>query len=123
MHENTYVSPHNMRVLPMTTQESSCSRKTGERIQMLQSSLEVEIAHICEIPLQFFASAHTFASSVNNDKETEHSHESEGLEKCEVCVQACVSAMYILSTWQQKLNIASAQQDHASYCLRWIPPS
>ena len=36
------------------------------------------------------ASAHTLPLSVNNQKVTEHSHESEGLEKCEVCARVCI---------------------------------
>lgn len=80
------------RSLSMTTQESSCSGEPGERIQVLHWSFEVnDIVNICEIPFHMFlASAHTFASSFNNDRVTEHSHESEGLQKREVCVRACV---------------------------------
>lgn len=92
MHAREHVC---LSLLPPLTDDDpgkQLQQGTRERIQMLQLSFEVDdIAHICETPLHMFlTSPHTLASSVDNDKETEHSHESEGLEKCEVCVRVCV---------------------------------
>lgn len=110
---------NNTCVLHVVVKASCYSREPGPEFRCCSPAFEVDdITCICHPPpleahmLVTRMCAHTLAPSVNNDEESQHWHESEG-RMWRVCR---ASAAYVRSTWQQKLNIAAAQQDHASYC-------